>query len=143
MIWPSPEDNAHVLEAGTYTIEGDIPGTALHPKAIVHVLLPAGAAYATPARSLEAFPLPAVTFNKDDNGRDTPCIKNRDKFLNGLAATNPDNFLYMFRDAFGQEQPAGARPLGVWDSQTTRLRGHASGHYMSAISQAYAGCAHD
>jgi DUF1680 family protein len=70
-------------------------------------------------------------------------IKNRDKFLVELAKTNPDDFLYMFRDAFGQQQPDGARPLGGWDSQTTRLRGHASGHYLSAIAQAFAGCGHD
>ena len=36
-----------------------------------------------------------------------------------------------------------ARPLGGWDSQTTRLRGHASGHYLSAIAQAYASCTYD
>ena len=63
--------------------------------------------------------------------------------MTGLANTNPDNFLYMFRNAFGQEQPEGAKPLGVWDSQQTKLRGHATGHYLSALAQAYAGSGHD
>jgi DUF1680 family protein len=49
----------------------------------------------------------------------------------------------MFRDAFGQEQPEGAKPLGGWDSQQTKLRGHATGHFLSAIAQAYAGTAYD
>jgi DUF1680 family protein len=49
----------------------------------------------------------------------------------------------MFRNAFGQKQPAGAEPLGVWDSQDTKLRGHATGHYLSAIAQAYAGTGYD
>ncbi len=57
--------------------------------------------------------------------------------------SNPDSFLYNFRDAFGQKQPEGVKPLGGWDSQTTRLRGHASGHYLSAIAQAYAGTTYD
>ncbi len=49
----------------------------------------------------------------------------------------------MFRHAFGQKQPDGAKPLGVWDSQDTKLRGHATGHYLSAIAQAYAGTGYD
>jgi uncharacterized protein len=54
--------------------------------------------------------------------------------LKGLAGANPDNFLYMFRNAFGQEQPRGAEAPGGWDSQQTKLRGHATGHYLSALS---------
>ncbi|MGE4569534.1 MAG: glycoside hydrolase family 127 protein, partial [Bacteroidales bacterium] len=60
-----------------------------------------------------------------------------------LAASNPDQFLYMFRNAFGQPQPEGAKPLGGWDSQQTKLRGHATGHYLTAIAQAYAGAGYD
>ena len=84
-----------------------------------------------------------MVLNKDDKGQDTQFIKNRDKFISTLANTNPDSFLYNFRDAFGQKQPEGVRALGGWDSQTTRLRGHASGHYLSAIAQAYAGTSYD
>jgi uncharacterized protein len=143
VIWPAPTDNAQVLQPGTYALTGRIPGTDLRPQAVVRVLASSDPSISSPTRSLETFPLSAVTLNKDEQGRDTPFIKNRDKFLRGLAATNPDSFLYMFRDAFGQEQPPSARPLAGWDSQTTRLRGHASGHYLSAIAQAYAGCVQD
>ncbi len=143
VLWPAPTDNAQVRQVGTYTIEGKVAGTDHQPKAMVHVLAASDAASAAPTRSLDVFPLGQVTLNKDEQGRDTPFMQNRDKFLVALAATSPDAFLYMFRDAFGQKQPDGARPLGGWDSQTTRLRGHASGHYLSAIAQAYAGCTHD
>lgn len=143
VLWPAPTDNSQVRQLGTYTIEGTVPGTDLRAKAIVHVVAPSDAVEMAATPVLDAFPLGQVTLNKDEQGRDTPFIKNRDKFLITLAATNPDTFLYMFRDAFGQEQPEGARPLGGWDSQTTRLRGHASGHYLSAIAQAYGSCAHD
>lgn len=87
---------------------------------------------------LVPFHLGQVTLDRDTRGRDTPFMKNRDKFLRVMAQTNVDNFLYNFRDAFGEPQPDGVVPLGVWDSQTTLLRGHASGHYLSAIAQAYA-----
>jgi DUF1680 family protein len=142
VIWPAPRDNSQVIAPGTYTVKGRIPGTAFEPTATVTVKA-AGAVSPAPTRSVEAFPLGRVVLNQDTRGRDTPFIRNRDTFIKALAATNPDSFLYNFRDAFGQPQPPGATPLGGWDSQTTRLRGHASGHYLSAIAQAYAGATYD
>src|SRR5690606_11317893 len=35
------------------------------------------------------------------------------------------------------------KPLGVWDSQDTKLRGHATGHYLTAIAQACASTGYD
>jgi DUF1680 family protein len=142
VIWPAPRDNSQVAAPGTYTVTGRVPGTAFEPKATVTVR-PAGPPPPIPARTVEAFALDRVVLDPDTRGRDTPFIRNRDKFISALAATNPDSFLYNFRDAFGQPQPEGATPLGGWDSQTTRLRGHASGHYLSAIAQAYAGTTYD
>jgi len=142
VIWPSPTDNSQVLKPGTYTVTGKVPGTTFEPKATVIVKVPVGT-FTPPNRLVEAFPLSDVVLDKDTQGRDTPFIKNRDKFLRGLAATNPDSFLYNFRDAFGQPQPEGAKQLEGWDNQTTRLRGHASGHYLSAIAQAYASTTYD
>jgi len=142
VIWPSPDDNRQVLQPGTYTVTGTLPGTDFQPKATVTVNA-AEDPESAPRRTLEPFPLGQVVLNPDEKQRNTPLMKNRDKFVRGLAETDPDRFLYMFRDAFGQKQPEGAKPLGGWDSQTTKLRGHASGHYLSAIAQAYAGTTYD
>ncbi len=141
VLWPTPKDNNQVLSAGTYTLTGKVAGTNLQPKAVV-VVKDAKAA-ATPNRTLEFFKLNQVTLDLDNHSHNTKFIENRDKFITGLAKTNPDDFLYMFRNAFGQEQPKGAKPLGVWDSQETKLRGHATGHYLSAIAQAYASTGYD
>jgi len=141
VIWPAPKDNSQVLTAGTYTLTGKVAGTNLHPKAIVVVKEAKTAA--TPNRTLEFFRLDQVTLDADIHNHNTKFIENRNKFITGLAKTNPDDFLYMFRNAFGQEQPKGAKPLGVWDSQETKLRGHATGHYLSAIAQAYASTGYD
>ncbi len=141
VLWPAPYDNSKVLKPGTYTITGRVAGTDIQPKATVTVK--AAREPATPDRTLEAFSLDQVLLNTDIHNHETKFIENRDKFINGLASTNPDNFLYMFRNAFGQEQPEGAEPLGVWDSQETKLRGHATGHYLTAIAQAYAGTVYD
>jgi DUF1680 family protein len=142
IIWPSPTNNQQVLQPGTYTVTGIVPGTEYKPKATVTVKVKT-AELPLPKRQLEPFPLGSVMLNQDDEQRDTQFIKNRDKFIRTLAGTNPDNFLFMFRDAFGQPQPEGAVPLRGWDSQTTRLRGHATGHYLSAIAQAYASTSYD
>jgi DUF1680 family protein len=144
VIWPSPKDNSQVLKAGVYILTGRVPGTPFHPKATVTVTEAAEVGLSNlPERRVEAFPLGQVALDQDTQGRDTKLIKNRDKFIRTLATTDPDSFLYNFRAAFGQKQPEGVKPLGVWDSETTRLRGHATGHYMSAIAQAYAGTMYD
>ncbi|ADQ18925.1 protein of unknown function DUF1680 [Leadbetterella byssophila DSM 17132] len=140
VIWPAPTDNSSVLEPGKYTISGKIAGSDFVPKATVIVKADKKV---TPKAKLAAFPLSAVTLEADRHQHDTKFIENRDKFIQGLAKTDPNSFLYMFRHAFGQKQPEGAKPLGVWDSQNTKLRGHATGHYLTAIAQAYASTGYD
>jgi DUF1680 family protein len=142
VIWPSPTDNSEVRAPGSYTVTGKVPGTSFEPRATVIVKVPIGTT-TPPGRLAEAFSLSQVVLDRDSKGRDTAFIRNRDKFIRGLAASNPDNFLYNFRDAFGQPQPSGTQQLEGWDNQTTRLRGHASGHYLTAIAQAYASTTYD
>lgn len=141
VLWPASKDNSNVRTAGQYTITGSIAGTDLKPKAVITVK--EVKENATPTRKLEVFNLDEVSLNPDLHGHNTKFIENRDKFITTLAKTNPDDFLYMFRNAFGQEQPQGAEPLGVWDTQETKLRGHATGHYLTAIAQAYASTGYD
>ena len=141
VIWPSPTDNSSVLKAGQYTVIGTVAGTDLKPKAVVTIK--EGKESGTPNIKLEAFSLDEVSLNSDLHGHNTKFMENRDKFIQTLAKTNPDSFLYMFRNAFGQEQPKGAEALGVWDTQETKLRGHATGHYLTAIAQAYASTGYD
>ncbi|MCH7415438.1 glycoside hydrolase family 127 protein [Belliella sp. R4-6] len=141
VLWPAETDNNAVLKSGNYTLTGRVSGTNFQPKAIVQVNNQAKSA--TPTLQLETFNLGQVSLNSDTHGHDTKFIENRDKFITTLAETNPDSFLYMFRNTYGQKQPEGATPLGVWDSQETKLRGHATGHYLTAIAQAYEGTGYD
>ncbi len=141
VLWPAPEDNSQVLSPGRYTVKGRISGTDIQANAIV--IVKEVKETVTPKRTLEVFNLDQVILDTDIHNHNTKFIENRDKFITGLINTNPDNFLYMFRNAFGQKQPEGAKPMGVWDSQETKLRGHATGHYLSALAQAYASSAYD
>ncbi|MBO9660342.1 MAG: glycoside hydrolase family 127 protein, partial [Chitinophagaceae bacterium] len=141
VVWPEATDNAAVLKAGQYTVTGRVAGTAFQPKAFITVK--AAGKSATPLLKLAAFDLNKVSLKADANGQRSKFIENRDKFINTLAKTDPNSFLYMFRHAFGQSQPEGVKPLGVWDTRDTKLRGHATGHYLTAIAQAYAGTGYD
>lgn len=141
VIWPAPSDNSAVLKTGNYTVIGRVPGTDFQPK--VEVTVVSKRKESTPSLKLATFGLDQVSLDPGLNQTQTKFIENRDKFIHTLADTDPDSFLYMFRHAFGQTQPEGAEPLGVWDSQETKLRGHATGHYLTAIAQAYAGTAYD
>lgn len=141
VIWPADLDNSAVVNPGQYTVIGRVAGTNFKPKAVVTIqqIKPSK----TPASKLKAFDLKQVTLKSDALGNETKFTQNRDKFIRTLAKTDPNSFLYMFRHAFGQPQPAGAIALGVWDSKDTKLRGHATGHYLTAIAQAYASTNYD
>ncbi|KLT64477.1 beta-L-arabinofuranosidase domain-containing protein [Pedobacter sp. BMA] len=141
VLWPAPTDNTTVLKSGQYTITGKVPGTDFQPKAFVTVYEPNHSN--SVVSKLQPFPLNQVSLKPDKQNHQTKFLENRDKFIRTLANTDPNSFLYMFRHAFGQKQPAGAIPLGVWDSEDTKLRGHATGHYLTAIAQAYAGTGYD
>ncbi|MEJ5995144.1 beta-L-arabinofuranosidase domain-containing protein [Pedobacter sp. Du54] len=141
VLWPSPVNNANVLKPGKYTVTGRITGTDFEPKA--YITVKESTKLTTPALKLAVFDLDKVSLTNDVHNHQTKFIENRDKFINTLATTDPNSFLYMFRQAFGQKQPDGAKPLGGWDTQDTKLRGHATGHYLSAIAQAYAGTGYD
>lgn len=141
VIWPADTSNAAVKKEGSYIITGRVAGTNFHPKATVTVK--DLDRQASPALKLAMFTLDKVSLNNDADGHPSKFIENRDKFFNTLAGTDPNSFLYMFRHAFGLSQPEGTKPLGVWDSKETKLRGHATGHYLSAIAQAYLGTGYD
>ncbi|MBV9988103.1 MAG: glycoside hydrolase family 127 protein, partial [Chitinophagaceae bacterium] len=141
VIWPEATDNSAVLKPGQYSITGRVAGTDFHPKAFVTIK--ARQKTVTPGVKLAMFPLDRVMLKADAKGHGTQFIENRDKFISTLAKTDPNSFLYMFRQAFGQPQPEGAKALGGWDTRDTKLRGHATGHYLSAIAQAYAGTGYD
>jgi DUF1680 family protein len=53
-----------------------------------------------------------------------------------LLALDPDRLLHMFRLNAGL--PSSAKPLGGWEAPNVELRGHFTGHYLSACALMYA-----
>jgi len=141
VIWPAATDNTAVMKPGHFTVTGRVAGTGFQPKAVVTIK--ESKKPTAPGLKLATFDLKQVSLKTDAHGHESKFVENRDKFITTLAKTDPNSFLYMFRDAFGQKQPEGAKPLGTWDSRDTKLRGHGTGHYLTAIAQAYAGTGYD
>ncbi|WP_169081754.1 beta-L-arabinofuranosidase domain-containing protein [Paenibacillus sp. PL91] len=72
----------------------------------------------------------------------SPFTENRDRTYSYLLFVDNDRMLYAFRDAAGLSTE-GAQPLGGWDAPNSNLRGHSTGHYLSALSMAYASSGDD
>jgi DUF1680 family protein len=53
-----------------------------------------------------------------------------------LTATDPDRLLHMFRVTAGL--PSAAEPLGGWEAPDVELRGHFTGHFLSACALMWA-----
>lgn len=68
---------------------------------------------------------------------DNRLTHNRDEAIREICSWNVTQQLYNYRDTYGLSTEGYTKSDG-WDSPDTKLKGHGSGHYMSAIAQAYA-----
>ncbi|GAA2851257.1 hypothetical protein Acy02nite_34710 [Actinoplanes cyaneus] len=95
-------------------------------------LLP-GPALARPDTGVSAyaFPLTAVRLGAG------PFADNAGRTQAYLRFIDADRLLHMFRVTAGLS--SSAAPCGGWESPSTELRGHSTGHMLSALAQAYAG----
>ncbi|MCI8783216.1 MAG: hypothetical protein HFG83_15160 [Dorea sp.] len=62
---------------------------------------------------------------------------NQERCIRYLLFLNADRMLYNFRKAFGFDTK-GAPPPGGWEEPSGLLRGHSTGHFLSALAHAFA-----
>lgn len=89
--------------------------------------------YAVPSRTV-AHTLPLTHVTIDGNNRLT---SNRNLAIKEIISWDVSQQLYNYRDTYGLSTEGYTRSDG-WDSPETKLKGHGSGHYMSALALAYA-----
>jgi len=82
----------------------------------------------------EPLPLNAVSIDGDNR-----LTWNRDLDIDQLISLPVKQQLYNYRDTYGLPTDGYPEADG-WDSPTTKLKGHGSGHYMSAMALAFASC---
>ncbi len=84
----------------------------------------------------KAEPLPLDAVSIDGENRLT---QNRTLDIDQLISLPVKQQLYNYRDTYGLPTEGYPESDG-WDSPTTKLKGHGSGHYMSALALALASC---
>ena len=82
----------------------------------------------------ETLPLDQVSIDGDNR-----LSWNRDLDIDQLISFPVRQQLYNYRDTYGLSTEGYPEADG-WDSPTTKLKGHGSGHYMSAMAFAFASC---
>ncbi len=110
---------------GDYTTEQGYPITA-QVQVVDHEFIPSNKPIATP------LPLGDVRLTGQNR-----LTHNRSLDVQALLQIDYRQMLYNYRDTYGL--PTDGYPVADgWDSPTTKLKGHGTGHYLSALAFAYA-----
>ena len=120
----------------TYTVSGFITGdnttAAGYPVSATVKVTEKGRAVPSSKTVAEPLPLGKVRITGDNR-----LTSNRDLDMRQILGWDVKQQLYNFRDTYGLSTE-GYPVADGWDSPTTKLKGHGSGHYMSALAFAYA-----
>ena len=119
-----------------YTINGFIIGdnTSFNGYPVTAKILVVTDTYNTPSNKPVAkiVPLDRVTIDGDNR-----LTSNRDLAISEIIEWDVTQQLYNYRDTYGLSTE-GYTIADGWDSPTTKLKGHGSGHYMSSLAMAFA-----
>jgi DUF1680 family protein len=117
-------------EIGGFVIGDETTDNGYPVKALIKVV---AEGYQTPEKEVaHTFSLADVSIDGDNR-----LTHNRDEAIREICSWDVTQQLYNYRDTYGLSTEGYTKSDG-WDSPDTKLKGHGSGHYMSAIAQAYA-----
>lgn len=117
-------------EIGGFVIGDETTDNGYPVKAQIKVV---AEGYQTPEKEVaHTFSLADVSIDGDNR-----LTHNRDEAIREICSWDVTQQLYNYRDTYGLRTEGYTKSDG-WDSPDTKLKGHGSGHYMSAIAQAYA-----
>lgn len=117
-------------EIGGFVIGDETTDNGYPVKAQIKVV---AEGYQTPEKEVaHTFSLADVSIDGDNR-----LTHNCDEALREICSWDVTQQLYNYRDTYGLSTEGYTKSDG-WDSPDTKLKGHGSGHYMSAIAQAYA-----
>lgn len=117
--------------AGTYEILGKVEETELSAKLIINV----SEVYEEPKKDTKRL-VRGFTKGEVKLLPGTVFWENRERDIEYLKSINADQMLYNFRKAAGLDTKQAPAMTG-WDSPDGNLRGHTTGHYLSASALCY------
>ncbi len=126
-------DSSKYAQTGSFTVEGKVDKCDIKAKAVVNVTDAPMAAksYKAAVAAAVPFALSQVSLFR------SLFTENRDRHHEFLLSQDLDSMLYNFRDAADLDTK-NAQPMLGWDAPDCNLKGHTTGHFMSALAQAYA-----
>ena len=134
------EANPAINPEGTsYKVRGFIIGDNTTPNGYpvwAEVKVVSSSKFQVPSHQPVAETLPLNDVSIDGENR---LAWNRDLDIDQLISLPVKQQLYNYRDTYGLSTEGYPESDG-WDSPTTKLKGHGSGHYMSAMAFAFASC---
>ncbi len=130
------EEQAKYEVGKEYTVDGVIIGdnTTENGYPITAKVKVVSGEWTVPSNVPVAQPLPLGDVRLTGDNRLT---SNRELDINQLLSLDVTQQLYNYRDTYCQSTDGYTMSDG-WDSPQTKLKGHGSGHYMSALAFAYA-----
>ncbi len=132
--WPDAIEAEKYAAVGAFDVEGQIIGETDTVTAHVTVVDTASAPATTQTSN---FDLDEISLDKIGQGGSI-LTQNRDRDIAYLKLLDNKRMLYDFYMTFGEtDKIKDVEPLGGWDEPTGLLRGHSTGHYMSALALAY------
>ncbi len=133
------EEQAKYEVGKEYTVDGVIIGdnTTENGYPITAKVKVVSGEWTVPSNVPVAQPLPLGDVRLTGDNRLT---SNRELDINQLLSLDITQQLYNYRDTYCQSTDGYTMSDG-WDSPQTKLKGHGSGHYMSALAFAYASAA--
>ena len=129
-------DAARYPAGKSYTVDGYVTGDNTTPNGypVTAKVRVSPEAYKVPSNMPVAEPIPLDKVRLTGDNRLT---SNRDLAIREILSWDVTQQLYNYRDTYGLPTE-GYTVSDGWDSPTTKLKGHGSGHYMSALAFAYA-----
>lgn len=130
------QEQANYPAGKNYTVDGYITGDDTTPNGypITAQVNVSTEAYAVPSKAPVAEPMPLDRVRLIGDNRLT---SNRELAIREILSWDVTQQLYNYRDTYGLPTE-GYTVANGWDSPTTKLKGHGSGHYMSALAFAFA-----
>ncbi|MFJ4621113.1 beta-L-arabinofuranosidase domain-containing protein [Streptomyces sp. NPDC088812] len=112
--------------------------TTLAPPGAAHAAAPATRPVTGPPAAGPSATVPALAAFELSDVRllDSPFLANMRRTCAYLLFVDADRLLHTFRRTVGL--PSAAEPCGGWEAPDIQLRGHTTGHLLSALAQAHA-----
>lgn len=132
------EEQAKYPAGKTYKIKGYVLGENSTPEGypVFAYIEVTDKKYVAPSYLPKAHPLPLNKVSLTGKNRLT---SNRDLAIDEIISWDVTQQLYNYRDTYGLDTKGYTKADG-WDAPDIKLKGHGSGHYMSALAFAYACC---